>query len=239
MSVSTGYDQRQALCCECGNLRTCRRPKNYREENFWLNRPVDRSWHRETGDLKCEHCARTTRHALLYREGDQFKNHAERLEGIALGLSDPLDAESSGVTERIKKNYRIGRQTNPHLRHSWWSDDAEEARAAGKSTVVTLCGDQHEIPDDHGTYDDTHESDSGVIRAYAPRRYRQVFSDDAPPEGWDYQDCPDCTRVVNEWVVACNRKYLMAKLAELMRRAIDMDAPSLERLIVAIDEVVP
>lgn len=235
MSVSTGYDERQALCCECGNLRSCRRPKNYREENFWLNRPVDRSWHRETGDLKCEHCARTTRHALLYREGDGFKDHAERLERIALGGSDPLDAESSGVTEQIKKNYRIGRQTNPHLRNSWWTGDADQARALGTSTVVTLCGDKYEIPDNPVAYDDD-EDEIGPAQTRAAQYHRQIFSDDSPPEGWDYQDCPDCTRVVNEWVIERNRNYLMAKLTKLMRTAFDLNAPALERLIAVVEQ---
>ncbi|SIE21747.1 hypothetical protein [Mycobacteroides abscessus] len=237
MSLNSGYVERQALCCVCGNLRTCRRPKKYREENFWLTRTVDRSWHRETGDLKCTACGKNTTHALIYPEGDQLRNHAERLERIALGVGDPLEQESPGVAEQVKRNYRVGRQTNPHLRHSWWSIDAEQARAAGKSTVSTLCGNEHEIQGTCDEDDDDDDPDTAVAQTRPARYYWQVFSDDAPPEGWDCQDCPDCTRVVNRWIVDRNRKDLLAKLAELMRTAIDLSAPELERVLSTVQAV--
>ncbi|SLE48354.1 Uncharacterised protein [Mycobacteroides abscessus subsp. massiliense] len=235
MSVSTGYDERQALCCECGNLRTCRRPRNFVEENWYLQRPVDRSWRRELGDLKCDICGKVTTHALLYPKWHDFKDHAERIQSIALGDPDSLKVQ---VQERIRKNYRIGRESNPYLRHCWWTSATEEARKAGTNTVVTLCGDDHELPADPVSFDDDRE-DYGDELLVAPRHYRQMFSADAPPEGWDQQDCPDCARAVNRWILERHRKDLMAKLVELMRIASDGNAASLERLITAVDQVMP
>ena len=30
---------RKALCCTCGNVRTCKQSRNHRVENYWLRRP--------------------------------------------------------------------------------------------------------------------------------------------------------------------------------------------------------
>src|ERR1700733_5940133 len=48
--------RRQALCCVCGQLRTFDRARRCRWENYWFRWQVDRDWHRETGELKCDQC---------------------------------------------------------------------------------------------------------------------------------------------------------------------------------------
>ncbi|CPV67622.1 Hypothetical protein ERS075576_04822 [Mycobacteroides abscessus] len=238
MSVSAGADERQAICCTCGSIRSCRRPRNYREENYWLNKPVDRNWHRETGDLKCTSCGKTTRHALLYLESDNFKDHAERLERIALGSSDPM-CDESDVVERIKKRYREGRQANPRLLHLWWTKDAEQARAEGRSWITAHCGDQVELlptEDEElchlaGTEPVEPDIDEDPV----------VFYDDDAPEGvgWEEIPCPNCYRITNERRVAALRLALLGKLHKLILAAQDLDAATVGRLISAAEEVMP
>ncbi|WP_255792446.1 hypothetical protein [Mycobacteroides abscessus] len=238
MSLNSGYDERQAICCRCGDIRTCRRPRNYKEENYWLNKPVDRNWHRETGDLKCTSCGKTTRHALLYPKSDNFKDHAERLERIALGSSDPMCNETD-VVERIQKRYREGRQTNPRLSHVWWSKDAEQARAEGRSWVTAHCGDQAELPSED---EQCHLGGTGLVEPdIEDVADVTVFYDDDAPEGmgWEEIPCPNCYSVINERRVAALRLALLGKLNALILAAQDLDAVTVGRLIAAAEQVMP
>lgn len=238
MSVSTGYDERQALCCECGNLRTCRRPRNYRQENWWLSRPVDRNWQRELGDLKCTACGKVTVHALLYQAGDTFRDHAERIERIALGGSDPLNKDAPGVAQQIKKNYRIGRQGNPYLLHLWQVCDENKARAEGRSWITTHCGERREIPPE-GERGKVHHPDDGLLDPI----YEDpcpAYDDDAPDGmGWEEINCPDCYRISNERRLAALRAALLAKLNALIKAAQELDASTVGHLIAVAEEVVP
>lgn len=181
---------KQALCCTCGNLRNCLRPRNHRRENYWLSGPVDRGWHRETGDLKCSECGRVTRHALIMPEGDVFRDHAERVTRIALGsTADPVATED--LRESIRKAYRQGRRPNPNMRHLWSAADEETARKAGKTTVVTRCGETQEIPPKSDTF-----AAEGQLRPDAVRW--EECEDPDTGMWWIEVDCPDCYRVSNE-----------------------------------------
>ncbi|MDM1896012.1 hypothetical protein PP299_07375 [Mycobacteroides abscessus] len=237
MSVSTGYDERQALCCECGKLRTCRRPRNYRQENWWLSGTVDRNWHRELGDLKCAECGKVTVHALLYQAGDTFRDHAERIERIALGGSDPLNKDAPGVAQQIKENYRIGRQTNPYLIHLLRVCDENKARAEGRSWVTTLCGERRELP----PMDVPMKVHSNV--GLLDPIYEDLdpeYDDDAPAGmGWEGINCPDCYRISNERRLRELRAALLAKLNALIKAAQELDASTVGRLIAVTEEVMP
>ncbi|SLE55380.1 Uncharacterised protein [Mycobacteroides abscessus subsp. massiliense] len=237
MSVNTGYDERQALCCECGNLRTCRRPRNFVEENWYLGRPVDRDWRRELGDLKCANCGRITRHALLYPKWHSFKDHAERIERIALGGSDPLNNEAPRVAQQIKKNYRVGRQTNPYLIHLWRVCDENKARDEGRSWVTTHCGEREELPPEGETVK-LHNNIGLLDPIYED--LSPEYDDDAPAGmGWEGINCPACYRISNERRLAALRAALLAKLNALITAAQELDASTVGRLIAVTEEVVP
>ena len=188
-----------ALCCVCGNLRTCRRPRNHRRENYWLTGPIDREWHRETGDLKCGECGRVTRHAVIMPAADYFRDHAERITRIALGAADPL---ADVHAKRIRDAYRYGRQPNPYQSHLWSASDADVARKSGRSHVVTHCGESHPLPERSQKF-----GASGQL-APDPVRWDHEYEDQDTGMSWIEMDCPNCYRVANERRIARRRELL-------------------------------
>lgn len=207
---------RKALCCECGEIRTCHRPRNHQSENFWLKRPVDPNWHRELGDLKCGHCGKTTRHAIILPEDDgAFRDHAERITHIALGGSDPYGDAYTERRDRIREAYRQGRQTNPYLNHLWSTADEEAARKAGKATVITYCGEVEKLPAKSQTV-----ARGGQLQP-KPVRWDQDYEDPDTGGWWLEMDCLDCLRVVNERRMGESRAQLKLYLAWLMANYAD------------------
>ncbi len=221
--MTTQSPKRKALCCVCGNVRSCIRPRKHKTENCWLHYPVDRDWHRETGELKCDSCGALTVHAILYTEHDPRRDHAERLERIALGGVDPVP--SAAIQERVRQRYRIGRKVNPHLRHLGWGKDYRAARAAGQSWFETLCGERQPLPPESAT------TSSRIGLSKPSNEIREVYDDDAP-DGlfWELQDCPDCLRVFNEYIAGWMREDLRTKLEKL-------DASTVARLYAAAEEM--
>lgn len=201
---------RQALCCTCGEIRTCHRPRNHQTENYWLSKPVDPSWHRELGDLKCDHCGQVTRHAILHPDGDSFRDHAERITHIALGGNDPYGDGYPATRERIRQAYRQGRQPNPLMKHLWSAADEEVARESGRTTVTTFCGETKDIPERSSCCDEP-----GLLK---PAPVRWDFEHDHPGTGgsWLEMDCPDCYRLINERRIVMQRKELKLRLAWLL-----------------------
>lgn len=231
---------RQALCCTCGNVRTCRRPRNYRMENYWLRGAVDRDWHRETADLKCTVCGRVTRHALLVRN-DVFRDHAEELQQIALGGTSKSWVEP----DRIREKYRMGRQANPYRSHLAFQRDIEKADREGTFAVTAHCGEvvdrsptnkapaaidflPRRVKDLHDSGDEQIEPRLGEVQRY---------DQDCPPEGWDVLDCPDCLRVANAQRLKRRRATLLSKLLELSNRTLDLDASTVDRLLGITEEL--
>lgn len=202
---------RKALCCVCGEIRTCHRPRNHQAENIWLSKPVDPNWHRELGDLKCENCGMVTRHAILHPEGDPFRTHDERITHIALGGDDPYSDAYTDNRDRIRQAYRQGRQANPYLNHMWRSSDEDAARKAGKATVTTYCGEIAKLPAQSRTLDG-----GGLIKP-DPVRWEQEYEDHQTGGWWVELDCPDCYRLANERRAAQRRKLLTEWLAWALR----------------------
>ncbi|MDN4520716.1 hypothetical protein QYF68_23285 [Mycolicibacterium austroafricanum] len=201
---------KQALCCECGSIRTCRRPRNHKTENYWLTGPIDRNWHRETGDLKCSECGRITRHAIIHPDKDSFRDHAERLTRIALGTTkDPVSRDES-LRGRVQAAYRQGREPNPRLMHRWLAGDSEAAREAGRDYVITFCGEKHQIPNSVVPL----STDKPAMPD--PVRWDQEYEDPATGLWWVQMDCVDCLRVSNERRMARRRKVLAEWLAWLL-----------------------
>ncbi|MFT4125073.1 MAG: hypothetical protein QM662_02430 [Gordonia sp. (in: high G+C Gram-positive bacteria)] len=116
----------QALCCECGQLREYRRAANPLHE--WPN--FEDSFERLLGDLKCKHCARITRHALLRHPDDKYRNRGEYIAWIARECSGP---EPSDAREHLYP----GVDANKRLTQAWNTALAEglvEIERARKKT---------------------------------------------------------------------------------------------------------
>lgn len=202
---------RQAICCTCGAIRTCQRPRNHQHENYWLIGQVDRNWHRELGDLKCANCGQVTRHAILHPDGDSsFRDHAERITRIALGGSDSYTNAYPALRDRVRAAYRQGRQANPYLNHMWSASDAEAARKAGKTTVMTYCGEVETIPEKSKSVA------AGQLLKPADVRWDDDYEDPETGSWWIEMDCPDCLRFVNDHRMAARRSTVKLGLAWLL-----------------------
>ncbi|MEC4763356.1 hypothetical protein VT930_09590 [Mycobacterium sherrisii] len=215
----SGYE-RQALCCVCGAIRSCRRPRNHQGENYWLRGPVDRDWHRETGDLKCDHCGAVTRHAIV--TGD---DHAEDIHKAAIGWSyRALDDEGH---QRIREQWRQGLPQNPNLRHIWFISEEERAREAGHTHMPALCGAQIPLPRPEQC------SDREVPdEPLPPNPFHDVDYEDPQTGMWWYAaDCVDCLRNANARVIARQRKVLSAKLWDCIGRLSKLDARTVSTLV--------
>ncbi|MGV0624461.1 hypothetical protein [Mycolicibacter minnesotensis] len=205
---------RKALCCTCGEIRTCHRPRNHQTENYWLSGPVDRNWHRELGDLKCSNCGQITRHAILHPEGCAFQDHAERVTRIALGDKDPYADKYTDTRDHIRKAYRQGRQANPLMNHLWPRSETTAARKAGKTTVVAYCGETVPLPEKVGN---PSPQRGEVLLKPDPVRFDQEYEHPETGTWWIEMDCPDCYRVANERRMADRRKLLTEWLAWALR----------------------
>lgn len=220
----------QALCCTCGALRTCRRPRNYRRENFWLNVPVDRDWHRETGDLKCGNCREVTRHAILLPEST-WRDHAEDIHKMAIGWEFKNIAPE--VHRRVRERWREGFPRNPYLGHQWWVSDETKAREAGETHVLTMCKMYVPLPKR------VCKPGNGVDRDVfvAPEQYGSEAEYEDPDTGlsWAWMSCPDCLRRSNAIALDEQRQALKEKLLDVAGRFSSLDAPTVQRLLAQLE----
>jgi hypothetical protein len=165
---------RQALCCECGTLRTYRHGRNQR------GRWGDLNWHRNVCDLKCSTCGRVTTHATVPNTARD-----DTYELIARGR-DPRSSDrgshwSEEKLRRIQQQYRRGLPRNPYLAHRYWGDDAQAAAEAGGTHASALCGEAIPIQLDERT---------GGVYYYVGRP--------EPGCGWEEVECVDCLRIAND-----------------------------------------
>lgn len=204
---------KNALCCVCGAVRSCRRPRNHKMENYWLAAPVDRNWHRETGDLKCPECGRVTTHAIIHAEKDALRDHAEMMQRVATGNNH--GNLNAAQLDAVADKFRQGTPRNPYLRHYWYREVAQEAWDAGRRTVKGLCGEPMPLDRDPRQF---HEKCSGEQRwdddqQFKPMTVRDMEYED-PETGlwWTESDCVDCLRVWHLRLLSQQRK----KLGELI-----------------------
>lgn len=210
---------KQALCCVCGALRTCRRPRNYRRENRWLLGPVDRDWSRETGELKCEACGEITVHAII-----TGSDHAEEIHKVAIGWT--LNAEAD---DRIRARWRQGRPENPYLHHIWWRVDEQEAREAGRSHFLALCKASVPVPRKRPDERDWSISSDELV---APSEFHDVDREDPATGLWWYDiDCVDCLRRSNAITLSRQRKLLKEHLAKVVEKIDTIDPQTVSALL--------
>lgn len=204
-----------ALCCTCGSVRTCSRPRNHRAENMWLKGPIDLDWHRETGDLKCGECGRITTHALIYPETDTFRDHAEVMQRVATGNSHGHFSEAQ--LAEVRSKYRQGLPRNPELNHFWWNGEAKDAWDAGRRTVLGLCGEPMTISRDPGGPSASQRTDKRDDRQIEPKRVRdQEYEDTDTGLWWTEMDCVDCLRVWHLELLRQRREVLGTRMAEFL-----------------------
>lgn len=204
----------KALCCICGSLRTCSRPRNHRAENMWLKGPIDLDWHRETGELKCDECGRITTHALIYPDADSFRDHAEMMQRVATGNSHGHFNEAQ--LAEVRSKYRQGFPRNPYVDHLWWPKEAQEAWDAGRSTVTALCGEQDKLRCDPSTVKST-ASDDFDDRQIQPKEVRdQEYEDESTGLWWNHSRCVDCLRVWHLELLRQRREVLATRLTEFL-----------------------
>lgn len=215
----------QALCCTCGALRTCRRPRNRRVENRWLNQPIDRDWHRETGELKCEFCGQVTVHAII-----TGSDHAEDIHKMAIGWQ--FKNLTPETLQRVRDRWREGFPNNPYLHHLWWISDETAARAAGQTQVVTICKMSAPLPKK------VTKPGTGVDRdvVMKPRDFHDVeYEDPETGLGWYWMTCPDCLLRSNAIALDEQRKALKDKLLDVAGRFSSLDAPTVQRLLAQLE----
>lgn len=216
----------KALCCTCGSVRTCRRPRNHRPENYWLRGPVDRDWHRETGDLKCEECGRVTTHAII--TGD---NHAEKLREVATGWS--YNCLTDADYQRIRGAWRQGVPQNPEKRHLWWTSDAQKARDAGKSTFLAICKAEIPVPKMQPKKSSNSYAHDELI---APNRFHDVEYEDESTGLWWYEvDCTDCLYRSNAIALDYQRDALKEKVLDIAGKLSKLDARTVVELLAAFE----
>ena len=212
--------ERQAICCICGTVRTCKRARNHREENYWMRRPVNLDWSRETGDLKCQECGKVTTHALLHPEGDWAADHAEMLQHVALGGSHPRFAGPLWDEDRnrVRDRYRQSNfPRNPYVSHKWWKSDENEAREAGQQWFLAMCGEPVAVPERKvdGTSIDDYQAPTQLTD---PDRAEHENLDVDTGLTWTQDGvCVNCLRVRNDWLFAKRRK-LMAEWFEYLHK---------------------
>ncbi len=216
----------KALCCTCGSIRTCRRPRNHRPENYWLRGPVDRDWHRETGDLKCQECGRVTTHAII--TGD---NHAEKLREVATGWN--YNCLTDTDYQRIRGAWRQGVPQNPEKRHLWWASDAQKARDAGESTFLAICKTEIPVPKMQSKKGSKSYAHDELI---APNRFHDVeYEDESTGLWWHEVDCTDCLYRSNAIAVDHQRNALREKVLDVVGNLSKLDARTVAELLAAFE----
>lgn len=203
-------DRQQALCCECGQLRTV-------SERYYSGTQSDpnrggglftdpRGWF-DTKSLKCEHCGRQTRHALLAPD-KRMPEFAERYQNYVLG--GQWDGNYAPDRERLRAEYFAQFPRNPNLHHRFWSDEADKLRAQGETHMPAVCGAIDEIP---RSWSSKKPAEGELIE---PRRidWETEYEDPDTGEWWIDMQCVDCLRVANEQRLKAQRDLLLTDLLE-------------------------
>lgn len=223
--AETPKPPRQALCCDCGNLRTVGR--NYYRSNDenrgggLFNDP--RGWF-NTGTLKCSRCGGCTRHALL--GVDDELDYAEAYQSYVLGGASPFDWEPE--RESLRERYFAQFPRNPKLSHWYVISEAKAVWEAGDRTVTALCGETMTLHREPGSSEPSTPADQLVD----PGRihWDTEFEDTETGLWWVDMDCVNCLRVSNTRRLERKRTELLAQLVEVAGAVKSMDAADVAEL---------
>ena len=123
--ISDRTGVRQALCCECGNLRTVKAGAGRRNHvstgesperiaelrdfapDYWSQ---IEPYHRLLEDLKCTPCGKVTQHAIVVPvsgPGGAYRAYRDMAEEENLGALAPATEDPGGVLERTARELGI------------------------------------------------------------------------------------------------------------------------------------
>ncbi|OBF86953.1 hypothetical protein A5791_19855 [Mycobacterium sp. 852002-51163_SCH5372311] len=223
---------KQALCCQCGQIRTYkdawRAQGGYNSADRWRRRMV--------GRLKCSHCQAITDHALLKDPECRHRDDDEREQLLALGDPPRGASERGRDLERLRREYREAAPRNPNLEHVWWISDANRAIAENAPTLTVLCGET--IPTPQSRPESWHHLNNDADRG-KPRPVRlDEYEDHETGMSWRDGDCVDCLRVYNTTRLALQRGHLYDWLNYLAHNLLDsLDAVTVDELIEAVKAI--
>ncbi|BDY31451.1 hypothetical protein hbim_05403 [Mycolicibacterium mageritense] len=207
-----------ALCCECGALRTVSDDYYSRRQDpndSYSDQGRKEGW-RRTMSLKCDACGVRTRHAVLNPPG-AFRDGDERRQLIALGDSDTSDYPfSEEHIARLRQEYRQLFPRNPYLRHRYWTKEANQAWDDGSKKVIALCGEPITLECDPRQPSKKKEAETpGYL--VADQLSDTEYEDPETGMWWIDMACVDCCRVSNNNHRAHQRKRLELFLANFAR----------------------
>lgn len=204
-------DRQQALCCECGQLRTVSERYYSGTAETDPNRggglfTDERGWF-DTKSLKCEHCGHKTRHALLAPE-KRMPEFVEQYQNYVLG--GEWEGTYAPDLERLRAEYFAQFPRNPKLHHCFWTKQADELREQGETHMAAVCGAVEEIP---RTWSTKKQAGGELV---APDRidWDTEYEDTDTGQWWIDMDCVDCLRVANNLRLKRQRDLLLTDLLE-------------------------
>jgi transcription elongation factor Elf1 len=219
-------ERRQALCCECGNLRTVsgNYGLRYRDPNYAGWGFDDKRGWRKTGTLKCGACGRQTRHALLNTTG--AIDWSEKEQQFVLGGESPGEYWDDSRRDHLREQYFAQFPRNPQLHHWYWVSEAKEAWAAGRRDVTALCGAPMTLHADPPSTPGNDLVKPGRID------WDTEFEDHDTGMSWIDMECVDCLAVTNRERLKNQRDAVRTKLLEASEAIEQLDATALA----AVDE---
>lgn len=190
--------RQQALCCECGEVRTVsvdhyKAADPNRAGGGVFDDP--RGWH-NTVTLKCSNCGRQTRHAKTgpgrYGTGIDFAEAYQRyvLTGVWEGKWAPDRAA-------LQAKYFAQFPRNPKLSHRYYLADASECRAAGQTRMKALCGADMGVPTE-ACDKSPEKTPEGELHKPDRIDWDTEFEDAETGLWWVDMQCVDCLRVSND-----------------------------------------
>jgi hypothetical protein len=215
-----------ALCCECGSLRTVSADYCFRRGD--PNRSTDgfgdhpRGW-RYTGTLLCSACGLRTRHALL--RTDQYRDSTEAYQRYALGGEWPGRQEWAPDRKRLRERYFKQFPRNPKLWHRFDAADADRLRSEGQTHMPAVCGAVAEIPRSWKK-----KTPEGELIKPGRIDWDTEFEDHDTGMWWVDMQCVDCLRVANDRRVARAREDLARLISWYFVRADRLNAAEVQEL---------
>ena len=235
-AVVAASTRRQALCCECGQLRTF--SPNYSFSHDDKNRggglfTDPRGW-QATGTLKCSHCETRTRHALM--DADHVRDFTEDYQRYVLGGDWPFKYLPD--RERLRTEYFDQFPRNPFVRHRWFKSDEKQAREAGKTWFRSMCGEPVSMPEQERENGRTITEMEAPTQLADPERTEHENLDVETGLWWTADgECVNCLRVRHDWLLKENRTQLLTQLIEASAAVATMDAEAVTALREHLDRI--
>lgn len=202
-----------ALCCECGQLRTVSADySRYRDPNHADSDQGRTGGWRLTQTLKCSACGDRTRHALLRRHDAPYRDADEQRQQWILGH----DVDGWGSDRGwARAEYFAQFPRNPYAHHWYVVDEAQAAWDKGERVVTSLCGEPMTLHRDPKT---ARSGDIPMAQLVEPEEVRDIeYEDETTGLWWEDMTCVNCLRVTNERRRARRMRVLEALLAWFAR----------------------